>query len=136
MSDKKLIMQKSLGSLLRKGVEHIMVINRNGRAESVFSKNKIILSKERQEVFFMGFRLHRSLMQEFDDEFGPVGCFVIHRGNAKLASVPFDSYNVVLIMNNDANHEFLINKIKEIVESCNSIMLESGPLCVRAISNG
>jgi len=128
-------MQNNLGSLLHKGVEHIMMINQNGRAESMVSKSKIILSKERQEIFFMGFRLHQSLLQEFNDEFGPVEDFVIRRGNAKIVSVPFDSCNVVLIMNNETDHEFLVNKIKEIGESCNSNISELKLTCVEVLVN-
>ncbi|MDE1765666.1 MAG: hypothetical protein KGI27_05220 [Thaumarchaeota archaeon] len=129
MLDKKLIEQKNLESLLHKGIDHIMVINRNGRAESVFSRSKITLSKERQEIFFMGFRLHHSLLREFDDEFEPVSHFVIHRGRTKLVSVPFDVYNVVMVMKNDVDHKSLVNKIKEIEECCNPNITELEPVC-------
>lgn len=117
MSDKKSIIQDKLESLLQKGVYHIIVINKLGRAESVFSRNKIALSKGKRDIFFMGFRLHHSLLEDFNDEFGPVRCFVIHRDNVKLVSVPFDLYNILLIMKNDTDHEFFINKIKEIEKS-------------------
>ncbi len=113
-----------------------MVINQNGRAESIFSRNEIILSKERQEVFFMGFRLHHSLLQEFDDEFGPVGCFVIHRDSAKLVSVPFGEYNVVLVMKNDIDHDFLVNKMKKIEESYDLDTSEPRLVYVEATANG
>ena len=136
MSDKKLAVQNNLESLLHKEVDHVMVINQNGRAESVFSRSKIPISKERQEIFFMGFRLRHSLLQEFDDEFGPVGYSVIHRGSTKLVSVPFDSYNVVMIMKNDVDHKSLINKIKEIEECCNPNTTESEPVCVEVMTNG
>src|SRR5574338_1265133 len=117
MSDKKSIIQDKLELLLQKGVYHIIVINKLGRAELVFSRNKIALSKEKLDIFFMGFRLHHSLLEDFNDEFGPVRCFVIHRDNVKLVSVPFDLYNILLIMKNDTDHEFFINKIKEIEKS-------------------
>ena len=134
MLDKKLIVQKNLESLLHKGIDHIMVINRNGRAESVFSRSKIALSKERQEIFFMGFRLRHSLLQEFDDEFGPVDYSVIHRGRTKLVSVPLDLYNVVMVMKNDLDHKSLVSKIKEIEECCNPNTAE--PVCVEVMANG
>lgn len=132
--DKVQTIQNKLKALLRKDVDYIMVINQNGRAESVFSKNKITLSKEKQEIFFMSFRLHHSLLRDFNDDFGPVGCFVIHRRNAKMVSVPFDSYNIVLIMKNDVEHESLIDRIKKIEES--SVRSVPEPkLCVETVSN-
>lgn len=134
MLDKKLIVQNNLESLLHKGIDHIMVINQNGRAESVFSRSKIALSKERQEIFFMGFRLRHSLLQEFDDEFGPVDYSVIHRGRTKLVSVPLDLYNVVMVMKNDLDHKSLVSKIKEIEECCNPNTAE--PVCVEVMANG
>ncbi|MDE1832490.1 MAG: hypothetical protein KGI02_09005 [Thaumarchaeota archaeon] len=134
MSNKKLIVQNNLESLLHKEVDHVMVINQNGRAESVFSRNKIPLSKERQEIFFMGFRLRHSLLQEFDDEFGPVDYSVIRRGRTKLVSVPFDLYNVIMVMKSDVDHKSLINKIKEIENCCNPNTTE--PVCVEVMTNG
>lgn len=134
MLDKKIDCTKNLESLLHKGIDHIMVINRNGRAESVFSRSKIALSKERQEIFFMGFRLRHSLLQEFDDEFGPVGYSVIHRGGTKVVSVPLDLYNVVMIMKNDMDHKSLVNEIKEIEERCSPNTAE--PVCVEVVANG
>lgn len=136
MSNKKLIVQNNLESLLHKGVDHIMVINRNGRAESVLSRGRIPLSKERQEIFSMGFRLRHSLLQEFDDEFGPVDYSVIHRGSTKLVSIPFDLYSVIMVMKNDVEHKSLINKIKEIENCCNPNTTEPEPVCVEVMTNG
>lgn len=84
----------------------------------------------------MSFRLHHSLLQEFDDEFGPMGYFVVHRGNIKLVSVPFGLYNVIMMMKNDVDHESLIDKIKEIHESHNIAIQESEPIYVEAIASG
>ncbi|MDE2589156.1 MAG: hypothetical protein KGL95_05780, partial [Patescibacteria group bacterium] len=135
MLDEKLTMQNNLESMLYKGVEHIMMINQNGRAESLVSKNKIAISKERQEIFFMGFRLQQSLLQEFDDEFGPVEHFVIFRKNSKMISVPFGSRNLIFVMDKKFDHECVIRKTKT-MRNTNFGMTEPKPLCAEVLIDG
>src|SRR5574337_2067860 len=88
-----------LDGLLDDGIDHVMLVNERGRVESA-TKNEIPLSKDKREIFSMGLRLHHSLLQEFDDEFGLVEQFVIFRKKAKIVSVPLGSRNLIFIMNN------------------------------------
>ncbi|MGI0045608.1 MAG: hypothetical protein ACREBB_00260 [Nitrosotalea sp.] len=123
-------------SLLDAGVDHIMMINERGRVESIASKSEICLSRERQEIFCMGIRLHQSLLQEFDDEFSPVNCFVVHRRDVKVISVPLGSNNLLFVMNNNIDHEFVIRKIEEIKDFSNINSRELEPLCAEVVANG
>ncbi|MGI0101809.1 MAG: hypothetical protein ACREA7_04345 [Nitrosotalea sp.] len=125
-----------LESLLDAGIDHVMIINERGRVESMISKSDICLSRERQEIFFMGIRLHQSLLQEFDDEFGPVNHFVVHRRGVKVVSIPFGSNNLLFVMNNDIDHEFVIRKIEEIRDFSNINRPELEPLCTEVVANG
>jgi hypothetical protein len=135
MSNKELTIQNHLESLLDTGVDHIMVINERGRVELMASRSKINLSKEKQEIFCMGIRLHRSLLQEFDDEFGPVNYFVAHRRDVKVVSIPFGSNSLLLVMGNDIDHKFVIRKIEEMRDH-NFNRTEPEPLCAEVVANG
>lgn len=135
MSNEKPIMQDNLESMLHKGVEHILMINQNGRAESMISKNKISFSKERQEILFMGFRLHQSLLQDFDDEFGSVEHFVVCRKNAKIVSVPFGSRNLVFIMDKKSDHEYVVKRTN-MIRNNNFCTPELKPLTAEVLIDG
>lgn len=134
MSNKELI-QNNLESILDTGVDHIMVINERGRVESMASRSKICLSRERQEILFMGTRLHHSLLQEFDDEFGPVEHFVVCRRDAKVVSVPLGSSSLLAVMDNDVDHESVVRKIEEMGNSSLSISEQDLP-CVEVVASG
>lgn len=118
------------------GIDHIMVINERGRVESMISGSDICLSREKQEIFCMGIRLQQSLLQEFDDEFGPVNHFVIHRRDVKVVSVPFGSNNLLLVMGNDVGHKFVVRKIEEMRDFSNFSMLELEQLRAEVVANG
>lgn len=65
-----------LRSLFDLGVDRIIMINEYGRAEEVLSRSTINMSIQRQEILHMSFRLHHSLLQDFDEEYGKVNYFV------------------------------------------------------------
>jgi len=91
------------------------MINENGRAEETLSRNTINLSNQKQEILHMSFRLHHSLLQDFDDEYGKVDYFVVERENIKLLSVPFHSYKILSIMKKGTDHMKIIKKIQQIM---------------------
>ena len=102
-------------SLFDLGVDQIIMINENGRAEETLSKNTINLSSQKQEILYMSFRLHHSLLQDFDEEYGKVDYFVVERENVKLLSMPFHSYKLLSIMKKDIDHMQIIKKIQQIM---------------------
>ena len=136
MLKKEFTIQNHLESLLNTGVDHIMIVNERGRVESMATRSEICLSRERQEIFFMGIRLHQSLLQEFDNEFGPVNHLVVHRRNVKIVSVPFGSSNLLFVMDNDINHEHVVRKIEKIKYFSNIHIPEQEPLCPEVVSDG
>jgi hypothetical protein len=104
-----------LRSLFDLGVDRIIMINEYGRAEEVLSRNTINMSSQRQEILHMSFRLHHSLLQDFDEEYGKVNYFVIERENVKIISVPFHSYKLFSIMKKGIDHMQAIKRIQQIV---------------------
>lgn len=104
-----------LRSLFDLGVDQIIMINENGRAEEILSRSTINLSSQKQEILHMSFRLHHSLLQDFDEEYGKVDYLVVERENVKLLSVPFYSYKLLSMMKKGIDHMQIIKKIQHIV---------------------
>ncbi len=104
-----------LRSLFDLGVDRIIMINERGKAEEMLSRNTINMSIHRQEILHMSFRLHHSLLQDFDEEYGKVNYFVIERENVKIVSVPFHSCKLLSIMKNGIDHMRIIKRIQQIV---------------------
>ena len=103
-----------LRSLFNFGVDRIIIINEHGRAEEVLSRSTINMSSQRQEILHMSFRLHHSLLQDFDEEYGKVNYFVIERENVKIVSVPFHSCKLLSIMKKGIDHMQVIKRIQQI----------------------
>ena len=103
-----------LRSLFDLGVDRIIMINDYGRAEEMLSKSTINMPSQRQEILHMSFRLHHSLLQDFDEEYGKVNYFVIERENVKILSVPFHSCKLLSIMKKGIDHMQVIKKIQQI----------------------
>ncbi|HEU5488297.1 MAG TPA: hypothetical protein VFV16_05685 [Candidatus Nitrosotalea sp.] len=103
-----------LRSLFDLGVDRIIMINEYGKAEEVLSRSTINMSNQRQEILHMSFRLHHSLLQDFDEEYGKVNYFVIERENIKMLSVPFHSCKLFSIMKKGIDHMQVIKKIQQI----------------------
>ena len=103
-----------LRSLFDLGVDRIIMINECGRAEEMLSRSTINMSSQRQEILHMSFRLHHSLLQDFDEEYGKVNYFVIERENVKILSVPFHSCKLLSIMRKGIDHIQVIKKIQQI----------------------
>jgi len=103
-----------LRSLFNFGVDRIIIINEHGRAEEVLSRSTINMSSQRQEILHMSFRLHHSLLQDFDEEYGKVNYFVIERENVKIVSVPFHSCKLFSIMKKGIDHMQVIKRIQQI----------------------
>ncbi len=135
MENKEHLLENYLKDLLESGIVHIMLINERGRVDFMASKSEIQLSKERQEIFSMGLRLQQSLLQEFDDEFGPIEHFVVCRKKTKIVSIPLGSRNLIFIMDNACDHTSVIKKTKAIKNGSFKIM-EREPLCVEVLHNG
>lgn len=104
-----------LRSLFDLGVDQIIMINENGRAEEIISRSAVNLSSQKQEILHMSFRLHHSLLQDFDEEYGKVDYLVVERENVKLLSVPFYSYKLLSMMKKGIDHMQIIKKIQHIV---------------------
>lgn len=102
-------------SLFDLGVDQIIMINENGRAEEILSRHTVNLSSQKQEILNMSFRLHHSLLQDFDEEYGKVDYFVVERENVKLLSVPVYSYKLLSIMKKSIDHMQIIKKIQQII---------------------
>src|SRR5574340_509724 len=100
-------------SLFDLGVDSIIMINEHGRAEEILSRNTINMSSQRQEILHMSFRLHHSLLQDFDEEYGKVNYFVIERENVKILSIPFHSYKLFSIMKKGIDNIQVIKKIQQ-----------------------
>ncbi len=135
MENKEYSLQDYLENLLDNGIAQIMLINERGRVDSMISKSEIQLSKERQEIFFMGFRLHQSLLREFDEEFGSVEHFVVCRRKTKIVSVPIGSKNLIFIMDNARDHTSVIKKTIAIRNRGFNRMKQE-PLCAEVMHNG
>lgn len=104
-----------LRSLFDLGVDRIVMINEYGRAEEVISRSTTNMPRQRQEILHMSFRLHHSLLQDFDEEYGKVNYFVIERENVKIISIPFHSYKLFSIMKKGIDHMQVIKRIQQIV---------------------
>ena len=102
-----------LRSLFDLGVDRIIMINDYGRAEEMLSRSTINMSSQRQEILHMSFRLHHSLLQDFDEEYGKVNYFVIERENVKILSIPFHSSKLLFIMKKEIDHMQVIRKIQQ-----------------------
>lgn len=114
MLQKITVVQNHARSLIDLGVDQIIIINENGRAEEMLSRNKTSLSNKKHEIFCMGFKLHHSLLQDFDEEYGKVNYFVVERENVKLLSVPLYSHKLIAIMKKGVDHMRVIKKIQQI----------------------
>jgi hypothetical protein len=101
-------------SLLDLGVDRVIMINEHGRAEEMLSKSTTNMSSQKEEILHMSFRLHHSLLQDFDEEYGKVNYFVIERENVKILSVPFHSCKLLSIMRKGIDHMQVIKKIQQI----------------------
>ncbi len=100
----------TLEDFLGEHVLQVMLVNKMGKVESAASKGTNNLAKDREEIFSMGLRLHQSMLQEFDDEFGPVEHCVISRKNAKIVAIPLGSRNLVFVMDIKSDHEAVFRK--------------------------
>lgn len=135
MNDKQATTQDSLDLLLGAGVDHVILVNEMGRIESAASNSELALSKEKQEIFSMGFRLHHSLMQEFDCEFGPVEHFVISRKNTKIMSIPFGSKILIFVMDNMSDHDAVVRQANALKDRSLTVR-DMNPLYAEAVQNG
>ena len=90
------------------------MINEYGRAEEMLSNSTTNMSSQRQEILHMSFRLHHSLLQDFDEEYGKVNYFMIERENVKIVSVPFHSCKLLSIMKKGIDHMRIIKRIQQI----------------------
>ena len=102
-----------LRSLFDLGVDRIIMINEYGRAEEMLSRSTISMYSQRQEILHMSFRLHHSLLQDFDEEYGKVNYFVIERENVKILSIPFNSCKLLFIMKKEIDHIQVIRKMQQ-----------------------
>lgn len=136
MLSEKTILQNHLNSLMDVGIDQIIIINQNGRADDGAFRNKIVLSKDKQEIFLMSVLLHQSMMRDFDGEFGPAEYMVIERQNIKLVSIPFYSYVILAMMGKSVDHEFLVDQIHEIKNIHANKLLEAKCLRIEVLING
>ncbi len=134
MQEKESAIPSKLADLPDNGIRHVMLINERGRIESMISKSEIHLPKEKQEIFSMGFRLHHSLLQEFDDEFGPVEQFVICRKMAKIVSIPLGPRSLIFIMDNRYDLESVIGNTEEKIHDLR--IQEMISPCAEAVPSG
>lgn len=116
-------------SMLGNEVEYIGIINRHGRLEHAVCKNDIDLSAEKKEMFCMGIRLQNSMESNFNDELGSVNYTMTERENSKFVSIPTSSHTILTIMNKNADHTAVINKIKTIVKEIKNIQRIPAMLC-------
>lgn len=116
-------------SMLGNEVEYIAIINRHGRIEDVVCKNDIDLSTEKKEMFCMGIRLQNSMESDFNDELGAVNYTITERENSKFVSIPASSHTILTIMNKNADHTAVINKIKTIVRETKNLQGIPDRLC-------
>lgn len=116
-------------SMLGNEVEYIGIINRHGRIEDAVCKNDIDLSAEKKEMFCMGIRLQNSMESDFNDELGSVNYTITERGNSKFVSIPASSHTILTIMNKNADHTVVINKIKTMVRETKNLQGIPDGLC-------
>ncbi|HEX5358346.1 MAG TPA: hypothetical protein VFW99_00360 [Candidatus Nitrosotalea sp.] len=135
MLTEKTMLQNHLNSLMDVGIDQIIIINENGRADDWTFRNKIVLSRDKQEIFLMSVLLHHSMMRDFDGEFGPAECTIIERQNIKLVSIPFYSYVVLAMMGKNVDHEFLVGRIHEIKNIHANKLLEEKCLRMEVLAN-
>lgn len=128
-------MQDHIEGLLGDGAYHVMLINKMGRVEAEAAKRDNLLPSEKREVFSMGFRLHQSLLSEFDDEFGAVDHFVIRRKKAKIVSVPLGQRMLIFLMDDGSDHDELVKKAQN-VRNIWSPVVERESMRVEAVVHG
>ena len=133
--EKENLLQDHLEGLLGEGIYHVMMINKMGRVEAEAVKRDISLPYEKREVFSMGLRLHLSLLQEFDQEFGAVEHFVVRRKKVKIVSVPFGQRALVFVMDSNSSHDEVVRKAG-IAGSLESSIPGAEPLHVEAVVHG
>ncbi len=97
--------------LLGHGVEFAGFINKQGRVVDYVCKNKINLSKEQMEMFFMITTLNVSMQEDFDNSLGPVQYTVTERENLKTVSIPVPFGSIMLVMNKRTRPSLLVKKI-------------------------
>jgi hypothetical protein len=134
MLTEKTILQNHLNSLMDVGIDQIIIINENGRADDWTFRNKIVLSHDKQEILLMSVRLHQSMIRDFDGEFGPAECMIIERQDIKLVSIPFYSHVVLAMMGKNVDHEFLVGRVHEI-KNIHAKLLEEKCLRMEVLAN-
>ncbi len=106
-------------SKLNKSIESVTVINKFGRpVEKVNRKNGIrLLSKDKDEMFFMQCVLEISMGKEFDHEYGPINYHLSERDNLTMITVPIRDHVIVVKANKDNSPISLSKKIVKTIKS-------------------
>ena len=100
--------------MLGDGIDFIGLISKNGRLVDCNHKNKLNLTTEQKEMFFMSCSLQQKMNQDYDEDFGQVKYSVTERENHRIITVPQDSDTLIFVMDNYG--EFL-SRVKSILNA-------------------
>lgn len=98
------------------GVDFVGFINHHGRLDSYESSTKILLTKDKKEMFCMSIALHHKMQNDFNRDFEPIKYNIAERGNFKFVTIPVLSKILFVRMKNDLDHLGLINKINSFLK--------------------
>ncbi len=109
-------------SILKDGIEFVAIINPQGRVEDFISDGNVDFPGYKQEMYWMGVRLHESMQRDFDDDFGPVRFTISERRDLKFVTVPAASKLVVGIMKKNADHCWFVDQIVSLMNAENKLV--------------
>lgn len=113
-------LQSIENDVLGRGVEFAGIINRKGRVIDYLYENKISLSQEQRDMFFMETSLSLRMQDDYDDNFGPVRYIVTERENFTIVSIPIPNGLMILFVNKGTSLPLLVKKILRSVHSMKS----------------
>ena len=96
------------------GIDFVGLITKNGRLIGGNNKNRLNLSHDQEEMFFMSCSLQQRMNQDYDEDFGQVKYSVTERENYRIITVPQESDTLIFVMDNDG--EFL-SRVKSILKA-------------------
>jgi len=114
--------------LVKPGLEFLGIINERGKIIESIGTDCLSLSKGNREMFFMKIALRTSMQEDFDEYLGKVTYCLTMRGGKKFISVPaFNGNTIFVIIQNDYDHEDLINNILQTLKYSSQFLGEKIP---------
>ncbi|MFI5416338.1 MAG: hypothetical protein ACHQXJ_03195 [Nitrososphaerales archaeon] len=111
--------------MLGDGIDFVGLITKNGRLVDCKNKNRLKLSKEQEEMFFMSCSLQQKMNQDYDEDFGQVRYSVTERENHRIIMIPQESDTLIFVMDNGGELLLRVKRVLDAIRHAKS--LKQGP---------